>query len=131
MKIKKLIASLLALAFVLSSFSLPASALSISTRRAGVSQDYSNGTNAYASRNVKSKDGLMATEDGGYIVYKLNDDISGAFLSVTDGQDSTDYKVYTSTDGMNYQVALCTKVSKGFVMNGKSQTLFEYKSFWK
>ena len=129
MKIKNLIASLLALVLVLSVFNLPASALSTSTRRAGVSQDYSNGTNAYASHNVKSQGGLIATEAGGYIIYKLNDDISMAFLSVSDGQDSSDYKVYTSADGINYQLALCNKVSKGFVMNGKSQTLFEYKSF--
>ena len=122
MKIKNIIASLLALVLVLSVFNLPASALSTSTRRAGVSQDYSNGTNAYASHNVKSQGGLIATEAGGYIVYKLNDDISMAFLSVSDGQDS-------SVDGINYQLALCSKVSKGFVMNGKSQTLFEYKSF--
>ena len=129
MKIKNIIASLLALVLVLSVFNLPASALSTSTRRAGVSQDYSNGTNAYASHNVKSQGGLIATEAGGYIVYKLNDDISMAFLSVSDGQDSSDYKVYTSVDSINYQLALCSKVSKGFVMNGKSQTLFEYKSF--
>lgn len=129
MKIKKLTASLLALVLVLSVFSLTASALSIDTRRAGVSQDYSNGTGSYASYKIKSSNGLLATEPGGYIVYKLNDDISSAFLSVTDGQDSLDYKVYTSTDGINYQLALCNKTSKGFVMNGKSQTLFEYKSF--
>lgn len=129
MKIKKLIAYLLALIFTLSAFGIPASALSIVTRRAGVSQDYSKGTGSYASYKIKSSNGLQATEAGGYIVYKLNDDITSAFISVTDGQDSSDYKVYTSADDINYQVALCTKTSKGFVMDGISQTLFEYKSF--
>lgn len=129
MKFKKLITALLSLALVLSVFSMPASALGTVTRRAGVSQDYSNGTGSHYSHKVKSSNGLQATEEGGYVVYQLNDDITSAFISVTDGQDSSDYKVYTSADGLNYQVALCTKVSKGFVMGGKSQTLFEYKSF--
>lgn len=129
MKTKNYIASLLVLVLALSVFSVPASALGTVTRRAGVSQDYSNGINAHASHKIKVSDGLRATDVGGYIVYRLNDDISSAFISVSDGQDSSDYKVYTSADGINYQAALCTRISKGFAMSGKSQTLFEYKSF--
>lgn len=128
MNLKRIFTSFIVLA--LTAVMLPQSAfsLALSTRRAGVSQNYANSYTAYSSSKVKTSNGLRATEVGGHIIYRLYDDITTAFISVSDGEDSLDFRLSVSSDGSDYKSLIYTRKSKAFVMNGKSQVLYEYSS---
>lgn len=128
MNFKRIFTASVAFVLALTMLSQSVFALGVSTRRAGVSQNYENGHTAYSYSKIKTSEGLKATDVGGYIVYKLNDDITKAFISVTDGEDSIDFKLATSADGSEFRDLMYTRKSKDFVMGGKAQVLYEYSA---
>lgn len=128
MKIKKLITISLALILAMCMITESAFALGITTRRAGVNQDYDGSVNSYTSSGVKVSNGLVPSRVGGYITYNLKDDIAKAFISVNGGEDGVDFKILTSKDGKDFAQLMCTRKSAGFAMAGQPQFLFEYST---
>ncbi len=131
MKKFKLFKSALCIIVAFSMISGSALAIGTTTRRAGVA-DTADITNiAYSSSNI-SRDGAISSSDSsGELVYKLNDDITKAFISVSGGAEGTDFKLYSSDDGISYREKPSSAQSIGFVMKNKAQKLYSYSAFPK
>ncbi len=131
MRYIRLISAALSAAVCLGSFCISASALGMDTRKAGVLDNAADHGNAYSASNVKISGSMTASKTPGYVIYKLSEDITTAFISLGRGAEGVDFNILVSPDGAEYTPLKSLNKSKGFVMNSKSQRLLSFSGIAK
>lgn len=131
MKFAKLISFVLCLALCLGSVCIPASALGVSARKAGVIDNAEKIGNTYSFSNVKIADKMSATKIPAHITYKLTDEITSAFISVGDGIEGEDFNILVSADGKDFSAVKSLGKSKAFTFRTKTQKLLRYSGIAK
>ncbi len=127
---KKITAFILSAVLIMQVLPLGTSmAATVNIRRAGVIEDFSTSHRGYKSEGVSANGGLHSKKENSYIIYKLNDDISKAFISVTNGAENIDFKLSVSADGTEYTYSKPMGISTSFVYKQKAQILYDYYGF--
>lgn len=131
MRFLKIISGIVSVVLCIVTLHIPSHALGIDIRKAGVLDNGQNRSNVYSSLNAKIDDGITATKQSGHVTYKINDDITSAFIAVGKGTEGTDFNILVSADGKDFSLVKALNKSKSFVMNTKSQHLLSYSSIAK
>ncbi|MCK9478640.1 MAG: discoidin domain-containing protein [Firmicutes bacterium] len=95
-------------------------------RQAGIVDILDDLTKTYSTGNVVCSNGAKASETPAYIIYRTYSDITEFYISISEGEESSAFKVYTSNDNVSYTHVSAVRTSGEVEYNNTKQTVYEF-----
>ena len=98
-------------------------------RQAGIVDDLADLSRTYTVKNVQCDEGAYASSLPAEITYRVGNQIENCYIAVSDGKFNTEFKLYSSVDGVEYTRINEANASGEMEKDSEKQTIYEFNNF--